>query len=423
MSETANDYTQYVNELVASARRAALAMLSVSTDEKNRALETIAEALEQRTDFLKAENAKDLAAATSGGLAQAMVDRLTLSDKTLAGMIKGVRDIAALGDPVGHLDKEWTTDAGLRIRKVRQPIGVIVVIYESRPNVTVDSGALCLKSGNAVILRGGKESIHSNRALAAVIADALANTAVDAAAIQVVDTIDRAVVGELLKRDGEIDLVVPRGGYELIHRVVTESHIPVIKHYEGVCHVYVDAECDLDLAKKVVVNSKAQRTAVCNAAETLLLHNDLPDKDLGEILTALTDAGVELRGDEEVCRRFDGVKPASEEDWGTEYLDLILAVKIVDNLSSAIRHINQYGSKHSDAIITTNDAHAQRFCEEVDAAGVFVNCSTRLHDGGVFGMGAEIGISTDKLHARGPMGLEDLTIYKYLVHGTGQIRE
>ena len=423
MSETNTDYTDYVNGLTVSARRAALAMLAASTEDKNAALLAVADALEARVDFIRTENAHDLEAAADAGLGKAMIDRLTLSDKAMASMIKGVRAIASLDDPVGRVDTEWTTDAGLRIRKVRQPIGVIVVIYESRPNVTVDSGALCLKSGNAVILRGGKESIHSNRALATVVGETLADTAVDPAAVQVVNTVDRAVVGELLKRDGEIDLVIPRGGKALIRRVVTESHIPVIKHYEGICHVYIDDECDIDLARRASVNAKVQRAAVCNAAETLLVHNSLSDKDLGSILDALKAAGVELRGDAEVCRRFEGIIPATEEDWSTEYLELILSVKIVDNLNEAIRHINRYGSGHSDAIITTNETHARRFCEEVDSAGVFVNCSTRLHDGGVFGMGAEIGISTDKLHARGPMGIDELTIYKYVVQGTGQLRE
>ncbi|HUW58436.1 MAG TPA: glutamate-5-semialdehyde dehydrogenase [Planctomycetota bacterium] len=423
MSETRTDYSAYVTRLTRSARRAALAMLSVSADRKNQALEAVARALEASRDFLQSENRKDLDAARAAGLAGSMIDRLTLSDKTIDAMVSGVRDIVALTDPVGKLEREWTTDGGLHIQKVRQPIGVIVVIYESRPNVTVDAGALCLKSSNAVILRGGKEAFHSNQALAKVLHDALTPTAVDPDVIQVVNTIDRAVVGELLKRDGEVDLVVPRGGYGLIRRVVTESHIPVIKHYEGICHVYIDEECDAALAEKVTVNAKVQRAAICNAVETLLIHKSIADKVLEPVLAALKTHGVEIRGDEEVCRRFPAASPASEEDWSTEYLDLILSVKIVDSLDGAIEHINHYGSKHSDAIITTNEDHARRFCEEVDSAAVFVNCSTRLHDGGVFGMGAEIGISTDKLHARGPMGLEELTSYKYVVRGTGQIRE
>ena len=423
MSETRTDYSAYVTRLTRSARRAALAMLSVSADRKNQALEAVARALEASRDFLQSENRKDLDAARAAGLAGSMIDRLTLSDKTIDAMVSGVRDIVALTDPVGKLEREWTTDGGLHIQKVRQPIGVIVVIYESRPNVTVDAGALCLKSSNAVILRGGKEAFHSNQALAKVLHDALTPTAVDPDVIQVVNTIDRAVVGELLKRDGEVDLVVPRGGYGLIRRVVTESHIPVIKHYEGICHVYIDEECDAALAEKVTVNAKVQRPAICNAVETLLVHKSIADKVLEPVLAALKTHGVEIRGDEEVCRRFPAASPASEEDWSTEYLDLILSVKIVDSLDGAIEHINHYGSKHSDAIITTNEDHARRFCEEVDSAAVFVNCSTRLHDGGVFGMGAEIGISTDKLHARGPMGLEELTSYKYVVRGTGQIRE
>jgi len=423
MSETRTDYSAYVTRLTRSARRAALAMLSVSADRKNQALEAVARALEASRDFLQSENRKDLDAARAAGLAGSMIDRLTLSDKTIDAMVSGVRDIVALTDPVGKLEREWTTDGGLHIQKVRQPIGVIVVIYESRPNVTVDAGTLCLKSSNAVILRGGKEAFHSNQALAKVLHDALTPTAVDPDVIQVVNTIDRAVVGELLKRNGEVDLVVPRGGYGLVRRVVTESLIPVIKHYEGICHVYIDDECDAALAEKVTVNAKVQRPAICNAVETLLVHKSIADKVLEPVLAALKTHGVEIRGDEEVCRRFPAASPASEEDWSTEYLDLILSVKIVDSLDGAIEHINHYGSKHSDAIITTNEDHARRFCEEVDSAAVFVNCSTRLHDGGVFGMGAEIGISTDKLHARGPMGLEELTSYKYVVRGTGQIRE
>ena len=423
MSSTKTQHADYVTQLTSSAQRAALGLLSATTEQKNSALEGIACALEDSADYLKSENRKDLDAAREAGLAESIIDRLALSDKTIASMVRGVRDIIALADPVGKLVSEWTTPAGLNIRKITQPIGVIVVIYESRPNVTVDAGALCLKSSNAVILRGGKESIHSNRALAKVVHDALSTSAIDAAAIQVVNTIDREVVGELLRRNGEVDLVVPRGGKGLISRVVTESHIPVIKHYEGVCHVYVDEECDPELAVRIVVNSKAQRAAICNAAETLLVHKSASDALLAPILDALRAENVEIRGDSEVCARYPHATPATEEDWSTEYLDLIISVKIIDNLDEAINHINHYGSKHTDAIITTNDEHARRFCEEVDSAAVFVNCSTRLHDGGVFGMGAEIGISTDKLHARGPMGLEELTIYKYVVHGKGLLRE
>jgi len=423
MEKKTTDYSKYVSELTRAARRAALRMLSTSIDEKNRALEAVASALGTSTDFLKSENRKDLDAARAAGLARSMIDRLTLDDKTIAGIVTAVREIARLEDPVGRIDKEWTTAAGLHIQKVRQPIGVIVVIYESRPNVTVDAGALCLKSGNAVILRGGKEAFHSNQALGKVMDEALRKAAIDPAVIQVVNTTDRAAVGEILKRTGEIDLVVPRGGKELIQRVVTESHIPVVKHYEGICHIYIDEECDAALAEKVTVNAKVQRPAICNAVETLLVHKSCAENVLERVLEALKSRSVELRGDDRVRRRFPWVKPAAEQDWFTEYLDLILSVKIVDTLDEAIEHINHYGSKHTDAIITTNEEHARRFCEEVDSAAVLVNCSTRLHDGGVFGMGAEIGISTDKLHARGPMGLEELTIYKYVVRGTGQIRE
>jgi len=423
MEKKTTDYSKYVSELTRAARRAALAMLAASTDEKNRALEAVASALESSKDFLQSENHKDLDAARAAGVTKPLLARLTLGDKTVTGMVRGVREIAQLEDPVRRIDKEWTTSAGLRIQKVRQPIGVIAVIYESRPNVTVDAGALCLKSGNAVILRGGKEAFHSNQALAKVMDEALRKTAIDPAVIQVVNTTDRAAVGEILKRTGEIDLVVPRGGKELIQRVVTESHIPVIKHYEGICHIFIDEECDEALAEKVTINAKVQLAAICNAVETLLVHKSCSDKMLGRLLDALKSHGVELRGDEKLRRRFPWVKPATEQDWFTEYLELILSVKIVDTLDEAIQHINHYGSKHTDAIITTNEEHARKFCEEVDSAAVMVNCSTRLHDGWCFGMGAEIGISTDKLHARGPMALEDLTIYKYVVHGTGQIRE
>ena len=414
---------EYVSSLTAAARRAALAMLSVSAADKNAALEAVADAIEKSAGLLKRANAKDLDAASASGVAAPLVERLKLTDKSVAAMVQGVRDIARLDDPVNRIDREWTTDAGLRIRKIRQPIGVIVVIYESRPNVTVDSAALCLKTSNAVILRGGSESIHSNLALAQIIGEALAGTAVDPSCVQVVSITDRAVVGELLKRTGEVDVVIPRGGKELIHRVVTESHIPVVKHYEGICHVYVDDECDAELAKRVVVNAKVQRAAVCNAMETLILNKSLPDKALRPIIDGLKSAGVALIGDDEARRRFPGISPATEESWRTEYLDLILNVRMVDNVDNAIAHINRYGSKHTDAIITTNAARARRFCEKVDSAAVMVNCSTRLHDGAQFGMGAEIGISTDKLHARGPMGLEELTIYKYVVEGAGQIRE
>ncbi len=423
MTASNADIAKIVTSLTAAARRAALAMLSATTAEKNAALEEIAREIEASADFLKAENTKDLDAARASGVAAPLVERLRLTDKAVAEMVKGVRDIARLADPVSRIDREWTTEAGLRIRKVRQPIGVLLVIYESRPNVTVDSAALCLKTGNAVILRGGSEAIRSNMALADVIARALQRTKLDPAAVQVVRTPDRAVVGELLKRTGEIDVVVPRGGKELIHRVVTESHIPVVKHYEGICHVYIDDECDPALAERIAVNSKAQRPAVCNAMETLILNKSLPDKTLRSILGAMTKAGVALKGDDEARRRFPDIEPADEGSWRTEYLALICNVRMVDNVDDAIEHINRYGSRHTDAIVTTNESRARRFSEKVDSAAVMVNCSTRLHDGAQFGMGAEIGISTDKLHARGPMGLEELTIYKYVVEGAGQLRQ
>jgi glutamate-5-semialdehyde dehydrogenase len=338
-------------------------------------------------------------------------------------MAEGVLTIAQLPDPVGEVLAEWARPNGMTISKVRVPIGVILFIYESRPNVTVDAFALCMKSGNAVILRGGSEAFHSNQALLRVIRESLAAAGVSEEAAQMVATTDRAAVGELLRLSGRIDLVIPRGGYDLIRRVTEESRIPVVKHYAGVCHTYVDATADLNMAEEVCFNAKVQRPAVCNAMETLLVHEAVAAKFLPAMAQRFLAAGVQLMGCPRTRALVPQSKAATEESWRTEYLDLILNVRVVDSLAEAIAHVNTYGTQHSDAIITLDEEAAERFAQEVDSAAVFVNCSTRLHDGGEFGFGAEVGISTDRIHARGPMALPELTIYKYIVRGTGQLRQ
>jgi len=391
--------------MVALARRsrdAARALAKLDTATKNRLLLAMADNLEKSAGPIKAANARDLAAAA--GLSPAMLDRLTLTEKRIAEMAGSIRAVAALPDPVGQTIREWTRPNGLRIQKVRVPIGVILIIYESRPNVTVDAGVLCFKTGNAVILRGGSEAIHSNLALAA----ALNVSGLPADAITVVPTTDRAALDELLKLDELIQLCIPRGGEGLIRAVAEKSRIPVIKHYKGVCHVYVDRDADLDMAEKIVLNAKCQRPGVCNAIETLLVDAPLAGTFLPRIETALRARGVEIRRD---------------ADWTTEYLDLIIGLRVVNGVDEAIDHITRYGSAHSDAIVTRNRATAEKFLREVDSSSVFWNASTRLADGGQYGFGAEIGISTDKLHARGPMGLEELTSYKFVVVGNGQLRE
>jgi len=390
--------------LAERAREAARALAKLDTATKNRLLLAMADNLEKTADKIKAANAVDLEAARNAGLSAAMLDRLTLTDKRLADIARGVREVAALPDPVGAILRDWTRPNGMRIQKVRVPIGVILIIYESRPNVTVDAAVLCFKAGNAVLLRGGSEAIHSNLALA----EAMNVPGLPAHAITVVPTTDRAAVEELLKLDELIQLCIPRGGEGLIRAVAEKSRIPVIKHYKGVCHVYVDRDADLDMAEKIVLNAKCQRPGVCNAIETLLVDAPLANTFLPRIEKALTARGVEIRRD---------------ADWTTEYLDLIIGLRVVNGVEEAIDHITRYGSAHSDAIVTNNRATAEKFLREVDSSSVFWNASTRLADGGQYGFGAEIGISTDKLHARGPMGLEELTSYKYVVIGNGQLRE
>ncbi len=352
-----------------------------------------------------------------------MQDRLTLREKSLKAMVDSLRTIARLADPVGEVFESSILRNGVRLQKVRVPLGVIGIIYESRPNVTSDTAGLCLKSGNAVILKGGSEALASNRAIVRLLKQCLKREGLPEAAISFIDTPKREAVKILLKQSGSVDLIIPRGGEALIREVARLSRIPVIKHYKGVCHVFVDSPCDLSMAEKIVMNAKVQRPGVCNAMETLLVHRGVANRFLPKIAATLKAKGVELRGCPRTRQIVSWMKPATEKDWTTEYLDLILSIRVVKDLSEAIHHITTYGSQHTDTIVTKNQDHARRFSKEVDSACVFVNASTRLSDGGVFGMGAEMGISTDKLHARGPMGLNELTSYKYVGVGKGQIRE
>lgn len=413
------DLKRQMHLLAEHSRDAARALARLDTETKNALLRGMAEGIENSAERIQAANTKDIQAGRQAGLSSAMLDRLTLTDKRISEMAKGVCQVADLPDPVGKTISEWTRPNGIRIRKVRVPLGVILIIYESRPNVTADAACLCFKTGNAVILRGGSEAIHSNLA----IAEAMGAPGLPTHSITVVPTTDRAAIDELLKLDEYINLCIPRGGESLIRAVAEKSRIPVIKHYKGVCHVFVDRDADFDMAEKIVVNAKCQRPGVCNAIETLLVDEKIADKFLPRIGRALTDQKVELRGDEATRRFIPAAKPATEDDWYAEYLDLILAVRVVTGADEAINHITKYGSAHSDAIVTGNKATAEKFLREVDSSSVFWNASTRLADGGQYGFGAEIGISTDKLHARGPMGLEELTSYKFVVIGDGQLRE
>ena len=405
------------------ARAAARALALVNKESKNAGLMAMADAIEAAEAEILAANAEDLAAAPGLGLNAAAIDRLRLTPERIGAMAKGVREVAVLPDPCGEIIREWTRPNGLKITKIRVPIGVVGIIYESRPNVTADAAVLCVKSGNACILRGGKEAIHSNSAIARALSAGAVNAGLSADVIQLVAFTDREGVRLLAQMDRYLDVIVPRGGHALIEAVVEHARMPVIKHYHGVCHVFVDREADLAMAENIVINAKCQRPGVCNALETLLVHRDVAEKFLPSVAQALRDKNVELRGDERTRAVLgDGVKVATEADWTEEYLDLILSVRVVDSLEQAIDHIESYGSHHSDAIVTANDSAARKFLAAVDSAAVFWNASTRFSDGGEFGFGAEIGISTDKLHARGPMGLEELTTYKYLVSGAGQVR-
>src|SRR5210317_475216 len=411
-----------VESLAVAARKAARDVASLSTISKNNVLLRMGETLHEQKEYIQAENEKDLANGREKGLAAAMLDRLALTDEVIESMIVGLREVVALPDPVGEIEEMNKRPNGIMVGRMRIPLGVIGMIYESRPNVTVDAAALCLKAGNAILLRGGSEAIHSNLALAKVLQDALASEDITPAAIQVVPTTDREAVNVLLSLEEYIDLIIPRGGEGLIRFVSQNSRIPVLKHYKGVCHVFVDADADLEMAVNIVMNGKCQRPGVCNALETLLVHQDIASDFLPLVASRLIAADVELRGCPRTKEILPGIKDAVEEDWPAEFLDLILAVKIVDDLDAAMDHIFRYGSQHTEVIVTNNYANGQRFIKEVDASAVMVNASTRFSDGGQFGLGAEIGISTTKLHAYGPMGLKELTARKFIVYGEGQIR-
>ncbi|MDD3117575.1 MAG: glutamate-5-semialdehyde dehydrogenase [Victivallales bacterium] len=409
-------------EMGEKAKYASYRLAGMSPARKNACLMAMADAIEAAAAEIRDANALDLDAGRKKGLSAAMLDRLTLDDRRIKGMADGLRYVTTLDDPVGKTLSDIIRPNGIRIRKVSVPIGVIGIIYESRPNVTVDAAGLCLKAGNAVILRGGSEAINSNLVLAQCLNCAGVEAGMPDGAVQLVPWTDRKAVSLLLKMSAYIDLIIPRGGEGLIRTVVEQSTIPVIKHYKGVCHVFVDNEADRDMADRIIINAKCQRPGVCNAIEKVLVHQDIADEYVPHLVQLLRDNGVEVRGGPDVCRLVDDIKPATEEDWSAEYLDLILTLKIVGDVNMAIGHINKYGSHHSDCIVTNNAAAAETFLNGVDSATVYHNASTRFTDGGEFGMGAEIGISTDKLHARGPMGLPELTSYKYLVCGEGQVR-
>jgi glutamate-5-semialdehyde dehydrogenase len=412
-----------IKDMAKAAREAANKLVRVSTDQKNAALLSIAAGLEQEATFIKGENQKDIAGAEEMGLSSAMLDRLAIKDTTIASMVNGLREVEGLKDPVATMGPTWVRPNGLQIARMRIPLGVIGIIYESRPNVTVDAAGLCLKAGNAVILRGGSEAFHSNQALAAIIGRALNKAGMPEKSVQVVPVRDREAVLMLLNQEEFMDLIIPRGGEGLIHFVVDNSKIPVLKHYKGVCHVYVDADADLEMAQDISFNSKVQRPGVCNAMETLLVHQSAAESFLPPMAKRFSGAGVELRGCAATCRILPDVKKAQESDWSAEYLDLILAVKVVEDMEEAISHMATYSSNHTEAIVTRDYERARRFVREVDSSVVLVNASTRFNDGGQLGLGAEIGISTSKLHAFGPMGVEELTTTKFVVMGDGQIRE
>ena len=414
---------EYVNELVMRAKRASGRLATLSTAVKNQALLAMAEALEEQKDALLAANELDLEAFGAVPEKKAMRDRLRLTTERIVEMAAGLREVAALADPLGDMPKMWTRPNGMQVGRVRVPIGVIGIIYESRPNVTADSAGLCLKSGNACVLRGGSEAIHSNTAIAAVLSEAAEKAGVPAGAISFVARPDRELVPLLLKQDRYIDLIIPRGGESLMRVVTEHATIPVMKHDAGVCHVYVDADADPAMAERICFNAKVQRPSTCNAMETLLVHQGIARQWLAPFIEKLVAAKVEVRGCQKTCELSSSAKPASDEDFGKEFLDLTVAVKVVKNVDEAMEHIAKYGSQHTEAIVTSDYPKAMRFLREVDASAVLVNASTRLNDGYQFGLGAEIGISTSRIHARGPMGLEELTCFKFIVLGSGQVRE
>ncbi len=411
-----------IRQLAVDCKQAARTLATLPTVVKNRVLAGMAEGIMAQRDFIRLENDKDLAAGRDKGLSSAMLDRLALSDKVIGSMVQGLHEVAALPDPVGEIADLVKRPSGIMVGRMRVPLGVVGMIYESRPNVTVDAAALCLKAGNGVFLRGGSEAIYSNLALAKVLQDVLVAERINPAAIQIMPTTDREAVNAMLTLEEQIDLIIPRGGEGLIRFVAENSRIPVLKHYKGVCHVFVDRDADLDMAVRIVMNGKTQRPGVCNATEALLVHRDAADAFLPKVGVALAGAGVEIRGCAATQKLWPATVPAQDTDWGCEFLALILAVKVVDDVDAAMDHIARHGSQHTEAIVTSGYANAQRFLREVDASSVMVNASTRFADGGQYGLGAEIGISTTKLHAYGPMGLKELTTQKFIVYGEGEVR-
>lgn len=421
--DTNQSIQQTIRKMAQDAQQAAGVISRCTTARKNQALTTMADLLEQQAATIFRENRKDLERAAAAGLSGAMLERLKVTEKTIAAMAGGLREVAAYPDPVGAMEESRLRPNGLRVSRMRIPLGVIGIIYESRPNVTIDAAGLCLKSGNAVILRGGSEALYSNRALAGIIGQALQSVGLPSSAAQVVPTEDRAAITALLAQEEFVDLIIPRGGEGLIRFVVENSKIPVLKHYKGVCHVFVDHTADFRMAEEICYNAKVQRPGVCNAMETMLVHEQAARDFLPVMARRFESAGVQLRGCPKSCAILGDIASATEADWPAEYLDLILAVKVVVDMDDALAHIARYGSKHTEAIVTSDYGRAQRFVRDVDASVVLVNASTRFNDGGQLGLGAEMGISTSKLHAFGPMGLEELTTRKFVVLGNGQVRE
>jgi glutamate-5-semialdehyde dehydrogenase len=421
-TKSAEDTVAIVADLGRRAKAAATALRTAATETKNRVLVEAARLIRDGKEAILAANARDIATAKQSGMSSALQDRLLLNDARIEGMAKGLDDIVALPDPVGATIEKWQRPNGLVISRVRVPIGIIGVIYEARPNVTADAGSLCIKSGNVVVLRGGSDSFHSSRTIVELLRRALGSAGLPDDCVQLVPTTDRAAVGEMLRATDWLDLIVPRGGRSLIDRVTAESRVPVLRHYDGICHVYVDRDADVAMARDIVANAKMRRVSVCGAAETLLIDRDALDSHLGPVLGRLHELGCEVRGDAEVQKRDPKAMPATEKDWRTEYLEPIISVATVDGVDGAIRHIATYGSQHTEAIVTGNAATADRFLKEVDSAIVMHNASTQFADGAEFGLGAEIGISTNRMHARGPVSLVELTTYKNIVRGKGTLR-
>ena len=422
MSTTDQDLAQYCRTVAQNAHQASSQLQLCSGELKNRWLNESAQALRASVASILESNAKDIAAAPEYGLTDAQIDRLVLDEQRIDGIATALEQIAMLPDPVGQTIQGSVRPNGLEINKVRVPLGVVFFIYESRPNVTADAAAICLKSGNAVILRGGKEAAHSSRAIVDVLMEVAATVGIPENSVQLVNTIDREAVGQFLKLDEFIDVAIPRGGEGLIRRVSAEATMPVIKHFDGNCHVYIDKQACLDMATEIVINSKCQRMGVCNACESLVIHRDIAEQAISQVVGALVEQGITIHGDQTVCELIESAVAATDDDYGTEYLGPAISVKVVEDVDSAIEHINRYSSHHTEAIVTSDIVTARRFVAAIDSSAVMINASTRFNDGGEFGLGAEIGISTDKFHARGPCGLEELTSYKYIVTGNGQIR-